>query len=910
MEVPILHAKTLGQLLLMQSILAGLPDEISVFSFACRGLQDIPGVTSVYYNSDPVETQTIPGIVRLPLAVGATCRGELVLELSDPSAFAPYHDYLNNFCFMMAVILEERTQRTQNQLYQSRLEKMVEDRTFRLREEIAKNKAIENTLRQSEKLLNETQAISRTGGWAYDVVSGKSTWSEETYRIHEVPDNFDPNDTESNIAFYEPGCREIIREAFSNAVSQGQSYDLELPFTTGRGNHKWVRTMGQAEVRDGRVVRVFGNIIDITKQKKAEIKVQAASQLWRSTFDAMLDPVAYLATDGRIEKCNRAFADYLGLAIQTIKGRRCQELIYGKSTHNDGCPLTRALQSKARETMELETDKGALFVAVDPVKDIDGRVIGFVHIMRDVTEQKRAQQALEDSKKRYQLVAETTQDFILTTDLDYQITFANKAVFDFLQGIDPLGLKLNDFTPPPYRQAQDDMMARRRKGESDVFSFEWLLMDASGQSHILDVRSQLLTMDENPSGVLFIARDITERKKAEDERIKLEKQLFEAQKMEAVGTLAGGIAHDFNNILAAIMGYADLLRDERNPQMRKDNLDRLLTAADRAKDLVNQILAFSRRVEHDKKPIDLQLIVKEEIKLLRATIPKTIEIRQKIPNTAFTVFADITQMHQVVMNLCTNAASAMGEKGGILSISLSKEIFATPSSSDEHPLSPGTYVKLSISDTGPGIEADVINRIFEPFFTTKKIGEGTGLGLAVVYGIVKNHAGIVQAESIPGEGATFHIYLPFLENEMRRISIPPEQGIARGKERILFVDDETDLIKLAETSLGRLGYQVTAVSDSRKALTLFQTHPDAFDLIITDMTMPHLSGSDLAREILKLHPEQPIILCTGYSSFIDAEKATRMGIKSFLFKPVSTKDLAAVVRKTLDESHVADKPAV
>ncbi len=910
MEQPLLKAQVIGQLLLMQSILAGLPDKTNIFSFTCRGLRDIPGVTSVHYNPDPGDTQTSPGIVSLPLAVGTTCLGELVLELSDPAAFAPYHDYISNFCFMLAVILEERTQRSQNQIYQSRLEKMVEDRTFRLREEIAKNKAIENTLRQSEKLLNDIQAISRTGGWEYDVAAGKLTWSEETYRIHEVPEDYDPNDTERNITFYEPGCRDVIRRAFSNAVSQGESYDLELSFTTALGNPKWIRTMGQAELQDGRVVRVFGNIIDITERKKAEMEVYAASQLWRSTFDAMLDPVAYLATDGRIEKCNHAFADYLGLDIKTIKGRKCHELIHNSSTHIEGCPLVRALQSKARETMELETDKGILFVAADPVCDEGGQLIGFVHIMRDITQQKRAQQALEESKKRYQLVAETAYDFIMTTDLDYQITFANKAVYDLLQGIDPLGLMINDFTPPAYRPSQENMMARRRQGASDVFSFEWEIANASGRSYLLDVRSQLLTTDGNPAGVLFVARDITERKQAEEERIELEKQLFDAQKMEAVGTLAGGIAHDFNNILAAIMGYGDLLRNEQDQRMRRENLERLLMAAERARDLVSQILAFSRRVEHNKKPIDLKLIIKEEIKLLRATMPRSIEIRQNIANKAFTVFADMTQMHQVVMNLCTNAACAMGEKGGILNISLSKEIFETASSAKEYHLKPGAYVKLSVSDTGPGIDADIVSRIFEPFFTTKKVGEGTGLGLSVVYGIVKNHDGAVRVESLPGAGATFHIYIPFLENETGRIDIRPEEGIARGKERILFVDDEPDLIKLAETLLSRLGYQVTALSESREALTLFQAHPDDFDLIITDMTMPHLSGSDLALEVIKLRPGKPIILCTGYSSYIDAEKAARMGIKSFLLKPVSTKDLAAAVRKTLDESHVADTPAV
>jgi PAS domain S-box-containing protein len=620
----------------------------------------------------------------------------------------------------------------------------------------------------------------------------------------------------------------------------------------------------------------------------------------------MLDPVAYLSTDGTIEKYNRAFASFLDKDIKSIKGLKCHEVLHHSPNHIDACPLTHALESKKRETADIGFNGRDLIISVDPVFAPDGNIRAFVHIMRDVTEMKKAQTALEESKLLYQLVAETAYDFIITTDLDHHITFANKAVYEFLEGMDPLGLRIDAVTPPAYRARQDEFLRLRRQGVTDIFSYEWEVNAPSGKTVILDVRSQLLTQNQQPAGVLFVARDITERKKAEEERIKLEKQLYDAQKMEAVGTLASGIAHDFNNILAVIMEYAELLRDNRSLPAHEDNLQRLLMAAERARELVQQILTFSRHADHDKKPVDLKLIIREEIRLLRATMPKSIDIRHNIAGQPATVIADVTQIHQIIMNLCTNAAQAMGEKGGILSITLARENLMDAETAGALHLKPGAYVKVSVTDTGPGIDTKIANRIFEPFFTTKKPGEGTGLGLSVVYGIVKNHDGAILVESPPGAGAAFHIYLPLANEPAVGPGHPSESGLSSGKEHILFIDDEADITRLAEASLKRLGYHVTISTDSREALAMFKSRPEAFDLVITDMTMPHLSGSDLAREILQVRPAQPIILCTGYSSYIDAEKAAQMGIKSFLLKPLSRKALAEAVRKILDEQANAE----
>jgi signal transduction histidine kinase len=398
----------------------------------------------------------------------------------------------------------------------------------------------------------------------------------------------------------------------------------------------------------------------------------------------------------------------------------------------------------------------------------------------------------------------------------------------------------------------------------------------------------------NQSYVLAIVRDITERKR-------LEEQLRQAQKMEAIGALAGGVAHDFNNILAPIIGYTEMTIDAfpDNQQLCR-NLNKVLNSAQRARDLVNQILTFSRKAGKSLRPIRLRPIIKEALKLMRATIPTTIDIQQDIADTG-SIMADLTQIHQIVVNLCTNAYHAMWEAGGILRVELT-ETEIEPEPAPIHPLAaPGRYVRLTIGDTGGGIDPVILQNIFEPYFTTKEAEKGTGLGLAVVDGIVRYHGGFITVDNHPGEGCAFHVFFPLVtarspsaETKTNTRHSPPT-----GTERLMLVDDEPPVLEMLRQMLEGLGYTVVVRDNSPDALALFASQPGAFDLVLTDMTMPTMTGDRLAREIKAIRPDIPVILCTGYSDKIDDRKVDQSAFSAFLMKPMSRGELAAAVRKAL-----------
>jgi len=372
--------------------------------------------------------------------------------------------------------------------------------------------------------------------------------------------------------------------------------------------------------------------------------------------------------------------------------------------------------------------------------------------------------------------------------------------------------------------------------------------------------------------------------------------------MESLGTLSGGIAHDFNNILGIIMGYTDMALSQKDKGSDEyDQLNEVLKATSRAKDLVQQILTFSRRSEEKKQLLQVGLIVKEASKMLRATLPSTIELKMNVTSSAV-VLADPTQMHQVLMNLCTNAAHAMQENGGILEVSLTDTLLKPEDIPYFPDLQPGPHVKLTVKDSGTGMNSAILDRIFDPFFTTKEKGVGTGLGLSVVHGIVKSHGGSIEVSSLPGKGTTFHVFFPGMKKApVTEAAVPTP--IPRGRERLLVVDDEPALAKAVKRMLERLGYQVDFRTNGIEALEAFrkQSPKKRFDLVITDMTMPHLTGIDLAKELLDFDPNVAIILCTGFSEKADAEKAERIGIQGFLMKPVVLRELAEMVRKVLDE---------
>ncbi len=401
-------------------------------------------------------------------------------------------------------------------------------------------------------------------------------------------------------------------------------------------------------------------------------------------------------------------------------------------------------------------------------------------------------------------------------------------------------------------------------------------------------------------------RDIGERKKGEAEREQLQRRLQQAQKMEAIGTLAGGIAHDFNNILGAVIGYAELAQDDASRGLPvTDDLAQILKAANRAKELVKQILDFSRQSATEVVPLMPVPLIKEAVKLLRSSLPTTIAIDLRLDPQAGPILADPAQLHQIVMNLGTNALHAMEQQGGTLTVIAENVILDGTDGGPAAGLPPGPYVRLAVADSGAGIAPDVRERIFDPYFTTKEVGKGTGMGLAIVHGIVERCRGLVYGDNRPEGGAIFTLLLPRAMEKPPPVA-EPEETTAAGGEHILLVDDEEMLVQMGKQLLQRLGYRVTTRTSSIEALTTFHNQPDLFDLVVTDQTMAGMTGVDLARRMLQLRPSLPIILCTGYSNQISAEEAKRMGIAGFAFKPLTRRDIADLIRRVLDQRrHIA-----
>jgi signal transduction histidine kinase/ActR/RegA family two-component response regulator len=419
------------------------------------------------------------------------------------------------------------------------------------------------------------------------------------------------------------------------------------------------------------------------------------------------------------------------------------------------------------------------------------------------------------------------------------------------------------------------------------------LVTKTGEICDLLLSSEIITLN-GKQFVLSIFHDITEQKK-------LEAQIRRADKIQAIGTLAGGIAHDFNNILSAIMGYTDMALSEHelNDDLRR-YLEQVFKAGKRARDLVRQILTFSRQSDEIPHPMRVSPIIKEVLKLLRASLPSTINIHQNIQPEPDIVLADPTHIHQILINLCTNAAYAMREKKGDLKVDLAPVEIITGDVLTSQDLFPGMYLKLTVSDTGCGIDPSVIDRIFDPFFTTKKPGEGTGMGLSVVHGILKSYGGTITVESEVGKGTDFHIYIPLLADRASKKDEQEAKDFPGGKESILFVDDEEVIVQIGKVMLTGLGYEFVGTTDSLEALKLFQARPERFDLVITDMTMPNMTGVELARELMCIRPNMPIILCTGFSEAITAESAKAIGLKDFILKPIIRSQIASAIRHALE----------
>jgi PAS domain S-box-containing protein len=519
-------------------------------------------------------------------------------------------------------------------------------------------------------------------------------------------------------------------------------------------------------------------------------------------------------------------------------------------------------------------------------------------MFRDISDRKAAEATLKREKEKFSVLTEMSPLGVALIGADGRYKYVNpkfKELFGYPKEEIEFGRQWfrKAFPDPQYRRQVVGSWVRSLadSNNAEVHPRTYRVRCHDGTEKIIQFRP--VTMEGGDQFVIY--EDVTERQQ-------LEAHLQQAQKMEAIGTLAGGIAHDFNNILAAILGYGELLAFE----MQKDtsawqNLQAVLKSTHRAKDLVGQILAFGRQNELNLMPIQLSSIVKETLKMIRASIPSTIEIRRQIASTDGVVSANPTQIHQVLMNLCTNAAHAMRDKGGVLEVALNRIEVDQAQQLPYANLKVGAYLKISVRDTGHGIAADKLERIFDPYFTTKEAGEGTGLGLAVVRGIIKAHGGVITVESSPDKGALFEVYLPEIQQEFSTTQSKTNEAYRTGKETILFVDDEQALVTMSKQMLELLGYRAVTRTSSVEAFELFQHDPYRFDLVITDMTMPNMTGEKLAHKILEIRSDIPVILCTGFSELITEQRAKKLGISAYMMKPLVMRDLASTIRDVLDK---------
>jgi PAS domain S-box-containing protein len=519
---------------------------------------------------------------------------------------------------------------------------------------------------------------------------------------------------------------------------------------------------------------------------------------------------------------------------------------------------------------------------------------------QEVAERKKAEEALTESEARYRLVVENAHEGILIIQ-EGGVVFHNQRLTR-ITGLPKTELDSKPFIELVLADYRETVLGRHQKimaGRRVPDTYIIRVKGQNGEARWVQITEKLIQWQDSP-GILCFLLDITDLKLAEIEKEKFEEQLRQTQKMEAIGTLAGGIAHDFNNILVAIMGYTELaLANPDDQELRQQNLEQVLQASERAKNLVKQILSFSRRTEQERKPLQLGLIINEALKLLRASIPKTIEIKEDIETGSDTVLGDPNQIHQLLVNLCTNAAYAMRDQGGVLEVGLSRVELDEKASADYLEIGPGRYHRLRVRDTGQGMDQDTLKRIFEPFFTTKDQGEGTGMGLAVVHGIVKSHGGAITVTSQPGQGSSFEIFLPLLEKETSGLKPEAWTPVPTGNEHILFVDDELFIVDIYQQILTNLGYKVTVRTSPIEALEVFRADPQAFDIVLTDQTMPKMTGTEMAKQMFEIRPDLPMILCTGFSDPSMAERAQKLGIKKMAMKPLVIKEVANIIREAL-----------
>ncbi len=777
--------------------------------------------------------------------------------------------------------------------------------------------------------LEEAQARTHLGSWDLDLGTGRGLWSREMFTlVGREPSEGIPS-LDEFLEYIHPDDRERVKQNTANAgnlaaESPSASHPVSFTFRTNAapGNERiLLANFYKAARPPGVAPKLVGTTLDITDRVRAEAELVEREESLRATFLSIGDAV--IATDplGRITRMNPVAEALTGWKIDEARGRPLLDvfqIFHAQTGERAEAPVERVLATGqivglANDTL-LRSRDGKEYQIADsgaPIKDGSGAIIGVVLVFRDVTDeylmQKRLKQHVRERSEAHNFllnVLDTIPVRVYWKDVNLRYLGGN-ALFAADAGLAHPGLLTGQTDRDlPWREQCEVLEHQDRLVIDDaeaLLSVEEERTTVATERRIVRTsRVPLRNLEGDVVGVIGTYKDITLNKQVEADKLRLEAQLRQAQKLETIGTLAGGIAHDFNNILTPILGYADLALstlDEASP-VRRD-LTEIYIGARRARELVQQILTFSRQVDREITRVALPDIIREAIGLLRPLIPSSIEIQTQLQPDCKPILADATQIHQIIVNLCTNAYQAMKE-GGVLRIELSEQMVTRPRQTESLTLRPGAHLRIAVSDTGTGMTPDVLGRVFEPFFSTKPVDEGTGLGLSVAYGIARSLGGDIIVESEPDRGTTFIVYLPAGSDDAppaNRITPTNEKLLLGGSESILVVDDEEAVLDVLARMLARLGYEVHTEQDPVRALE--HARDRVPDLILTDLTMPIMSGLQLATHIKTIHPELPIILMTGYGPAIDQILASRLGIGHILHKPVGLTDLATAVRSAL-----------
>jgi two-component system, cell cycle sensor histidine kinase and response regulator CckA len=778
--------------------------------------------------------------------------------------------------------------------------------------------AVRQALAESEERLRLALRSANQGLYDLNVQTGDATVTAEYATML----GYDPAAfRETNASWIErlhPDDREPVARAYRDYIGgKTAEYRVEFRQRTADGRWRWILSIGSIVARGegGEPLRMLGTHTDITDRKEAEESLRRNEQDLSITLQSIGDAVISTDGHGRIMRMNATAERLTGWSISEARGRALHEvfcIVHSATREPAADPVRRVLATGAMVAMANHTAllsrTGSEFQIADsaaPIREADGSIVGVVLVFSDVTQRYRVEQALREREARLRTIIDTEPECVKVVSPEGRLLEMNAAGLAMLEA-DSLAevqvKQLVDYIVPAYRKDFVELHRRVMRGETGVLEFE--VVGLKGTPRWLETHAApLVDPDRGQTTLLGVTRDITERKRAEAERSRMESQLRTAERMEAVGQLAGGVAHDFNNLLSVINSMAELAMEglPAGDPVRHD-LAEIRRAGDRAAALTAQLLALSRNQVVAPETLDVGAVVTNVRPMLSRVVREDVELRVQLADDMLLVHADRGQLERVIMNLTVNARDAM-PRGGTLTITTAMQTLGPEAAAMTPPLMPGRYARLSLTDTGEGIPDSARQHIFEPFFTTKLRGRGTGLGLSSSFGIVVQSRGAMSVESTPGHGSTFHVYLPLMEGAIRPVdSAPALAAVPRGSETILIVDDEEALVRVAKRMLESAGYLTLTATSGDEALRLAEHLGGPLHLLVTDVVMPGMGGPELATRLLARHPEARVLFTSGYPDDIALRDAIKERTEQLLAKPYATHELRRMVREVLDQS--------